>query len=105
MAGARVSAWRWPRAAWNEASTPSWPPMAQPTWVVAVSMPRISMVAASRVGHPAIQRLAQVLEAGGPRRARRSQAHDPLVVALAELQTHLEEVGRQGRKNRVTPFD
>ena len=34
MDGASVSAWRLPRAEWAEASTPSWPPMAQPTcWV------------------------------------------------------------------------
>ena len=43
MAGVSVSAWRRPRATSNNASTPSWPPMAQPTCAVAVSIPRISI--------------------------------------------------------------
>ena len=39
----RVSAWRRPRVEWMAPSTPSWPPMAQPTWAVEVVMPRISI--------------------------------------------------------------
>ena len=41
--GTRVSAWRFPRAECAEASTPSWPPMAQPTCCVAVVTPRMSI--------------------------------------------------------------
>jgi hypothetical protein len=53
MAGTRVSTCRRRRAAWNEASTPSWPPMAQPTWMVELSIPRISIGPRSLLDQPA----------------------------------------------------
>jgi tRNA threonylcarbamoyl adenosine modification protein YeaZ len=40
--GARFSAWRLPRAECDEARTPSWPPMAAPTCLVDVEIPRMS---------------------------------------------------------------
>src|SRR5438477_8787223 len=102
IAGASVSAWRRPRAAWNSARTPSTPPTAQPTWTVAVSMPRT--IIDSGPG-PTPERGGQRPLARRPGRAHRVEVDDPLVVPLGPVQPHLEEVGGQRGSGHVSPLD
>ena len=81
IAGASDSAWRLPRAECDDASTPSCPPMAQPTCAVAVSMPRISTVrpTAAASARPAPR------SPGRPARGRRRRSSErAVVVAVAE---------------------
>src|SRR4051794_9675536 len=103
MAGVSVSAWRWPRAEWKAASTPSWPPMAQPTWLVALSMPRIS-TGWSRL-QPAVEGTGDAIGPRGPRGTRAAHADDALVVSLAERELDLEELRRERWRHDVAPFD
>src|SRR5947209_4866520 len=106
MAGARVSAWRCPRAEWKAARTPSWPPMAHPTWGVALSMPRISTACApSGLDQPAVEGAAEGVVARGPGRASAPQTQHPFVVVVAQLEPHLEELGGQGADDDVAPLD
>ena len=103
MAGVSVSAWRRPRVDWIAPSTPSCPPMAQPTWAVDVVIPRISISAlapARGVSTPA-RASARSAHVG----ADRPEGHVAVVVAGAEGEPDLEEVVGQHREDRVAPLD
>src|SRR4051812_47549644 len=104
IAGASVSAWRRPRAAWNDASTPSWPPTAHPTCIVAVSTPRISTTAGSSDG-PAFDGATEGRHPRRPRRPDDPDADRAIVVIVAPFEADLEEVGRQRRRHEVPPLD
>src|SRR4051812_9637521 len=109
MAGASVSACRWPRAEWKDARTPSWPPMAHPTCGVALSIPRISMLALSfpllTLYQPPVEGAAQGVVARRPSRPRGAETHHACVVVVAELEPHLDELGRERRDHGVAPLD
>src|SRR5437763_10520424 len=104
MAGAKVSAWRWWRAEWNEARTPSWPPMAQPTWGVALSIPRIS-TAVLALHQPAAEGAPKSVVARRPRRSGATQTYDARIVVVAQLEAHLEELRGQRGDDDIAPLD
>src|SRR2546423_7955679 len=79
--------------------------MAHPTCWVAVSMPRISTAGASLARGPTLDRLLDGAQPVRPPGAHAPDDHDPLVVAGACLQTHLEEVTGEGGTHDVTPLD
>src|SRR5215213_6505505 len=104
MAGTSISAWRRPRATSNRASTPSWPPMAHPTLVVAVSIPRISTGSAP----PGLDEGFDGVAPGMPAGADAAQLEPALVLSgvVGRIgQAHLQVVGGQGGGHHVAPLD
>ena len=102
IAGVSVSAWRRPRVEWIAPSTPSCPPIAQPTWAVDVVMPRMSI---RRPPPTATRRRASASARGaqaGPTARKREVA---VVVAGSEGDAHLEVVVGQDREDGVAPLD
>ena len=77
IAGVSVSAWRRPRVDWMAPSTPSWPPMAQPTWAVDVVIPRMS-ISARRL--PGAEHAGQRVGARAPSAAPTARKADVAVV-------------------------
>src|SRR5436305_5146595 len=82
--------------------------MAQPTWVVALSMPRISTRCSLPrlcLRQPAVEGAPQCVVAGGPGRARSPQTNDTGVVVVAQLEANLQELRWQGGDDGVAPLD
>src|SRR5262245_6596556 len=117
MAGASDSAWRRPRATSNSPSTPSWPPSAQLTCSVAVSMPRINTSSStwrtprwhrrSAGGHPRRQGGLDPGPAGAPTPTAGDHREHPVVgsVGPGRLEPDRHELGPEARRHDVAPLD
>src|SRR6516225_3612714 len=106
IAGVRISAWRRPRAAWKDASTPSCPPRAQPTCEVAVSMPSTIIASSLSPGRqPWRQEPLQVVNPPGPAQADGTHHDDPLLLVLPVVEVHVQPVGRKHTSGQVGPLD